>query len=369
MIVIPFCTIALISTDLTATEFKPALSIGAGNSSNVSKLIKGTSGAYYKLNPTFDLEYLAADSLVINLQAVAALRRYFDNKIGPLANENSEEVRSTLIWFVNEHFEFGGDIGILKSDSRSPVQISSGESIAEVQRFAGPDAYFYGAWVKDSYEVELGTTFKYRDYSTLLSDRGNAFENDSRTYGAILKLNYKLNNKIKVLLRTLLNEKKYLYRSADFTDGAASNSATPNPILKETSKDFSFGIEYVFDNLKLETTPGYRYQKDRIFGARDSKTWKIQQKISVAINKKVDVMPSFSISEERFVRFRSNPEVNPFGNEMRKDVDINIKTNLKYKFSENYACDFQYSFTRKSSNYANSSYSEHDIYGGISIKL
>jgi hypothetical protein len=189
IILFPFCAVALISTDLIATEFKSAVSIGAGNSSNVSKLSEGTSGAYYKINPTFELEYLPADSLVLNLQAAASLKRFFDNKIGPLANENNEEVRSTLIWFVNEQFEFGGDIGILKSDSRSPVQISSGESIAEVQRFAEPDAYFYGAWIKDSYEAELGTNFKYRDYSTLLSDRGNAFENDSRSYGVNLKLN------------------------------------------------------------------------------------------------------------------------------------------------------------------------------------
>ena len=98
------CVITLISASLRAVEIKPGLGIATGSSSNVAKLNEGTSGTYYKLNPTLDMAFLPSDSLVLNLQATASLKHFFYNQICPMANENKEEMRSTLIWFSTEIF-------------------------------------------------------------------------------------------------------------------------------------------------------------------------------------------------------------------------------------------------------------------------
>jgi hypothetical protein len=363
--IVMICSLPISS--LKAVELKSELALATGNTSNVEKLSEGTSGVFYRLNPSLGLEFQPLDALVLNFQANAKIKKYFDKKISNVASDENEEIRGTFIWLASDSFEFGSDIGVVRSESSAPVQISTSQSNAEIQKFLEPNGYFYGAWFHDPFEIELGLNTRYRDYSTLLSDRGNFFENDYRNNGLSFKVNYSFNKRIKFKTQISLDKKKYLYRPADFSDGAASNSTSPNPILKESSKEITFGVEYVINGVKLETIAGYRYQKDRVFGARDSNLLKVVQKMSFNLSDKFDWSPGLNLSEEKFKKFRSNPEVNPFGNTMRKDINLSVKNEFKYKINTKYSISAGYIYSRKYSNYANSSYYDHEISTGLSI--
>lgn len=355
--------------DASGLQVKPSVAISVGSSSNVGKLNNESSGTYGKVSPTLSFEYLPSDAVVLNLQINGEFKQFSETATRTIGDEKNGEIRSAGIWFINDTWEIGGDIGAFYTENRLPVQVSSTETSAQIQKYIEPDSRLYLAWVGDKFSVETGASAKLRQYSTTTEDRGNAYRNDSDTFGSDIKIGYALAESFKLSARALIEDKKYKERRADFSDGAASNPASPHPILRETANEIGIAADYTFGKLKLTSTPTIRFNKDRVFGARDSETLKFQQKIIIPIGKKLTWSPGFTVSEERFSRFRSNPEGDPFGSPLRKDLDLKVISPVKYTLKENIQINAEYGFSRKDSNYANSSYSDHAVSAGFTVSM
>lgn len=353
----------------SALQWKPSVSLTLGSSSNVGKLQNETPGTYGKVSPSLGIEYASSDTVVLTSQLSADLKQYTAQDTKPLGDESNYEFRNLGIWFPSDTWEIGGDLGAVYTQNSLPIQMSSTQTTALEQKYLEPDMRIYAAWSRNKLSFESGASAKARSYSTLLEDRGNSYHNDFSQYGVDLKTGYSISGSYKVSLRGSLENRKYSERPADFTDGAASNPATPLPVLEESASEFNLINEYSVGNVKMVSTPGVRFTKDKIFGARDSQTWKFQQKIAVPFSERFNWAPSFTVSQESFSRFRSDPDVDPFGSPIRKDLDLKISSPFKYSLSRTIQIVADYSFTRKDSNYANSSYSEHAVSTGFSVSM
>lgn len=350
-------------------QWKPSVSMTLGSSSNVGKLQNETPGTYGKVSPSLGLEYAPSDTVVLTSQLSADLRQYTAQDTKPLGDESNYEFRNLGIWFPNDAWEIGGDLGAVYTQNSLPVQVSSTQTTALEQRYLEPDMRLYAAWSRNNLSFEGGSSGKARTYSTLLEDRGNSYHNDFSQYGVDLKTAYSISSSYKISLRGALENRKYRERPADFTDGAASNPATPLPVLEESASEFNLINEYSIGKVKLVSTPGVRFNKDKIFGARDSQAWKLQQKVAIPFSERFSWTPAFTLSQESFTRFRSDPDVDPFGSPLRKDLDLKISSPFKYSLSRTMQILADYTFTRKDSNYANSSYSEHAVSTGLSVSM
>lgn len=350
-------------------QIKPSLTVGGGKTSNVGKLQIETPGTFGKVSPSLSFEYTPSDAVVVNTQLSADLKQYSDEKSKALADEKSGELRAAIIWFATDSWEFGGDLGASYTENKLPVQISSSETAAQSQKYLEPDSRIYAAWASDKIILETGLTAKNRQYSTTIDDRGNTFYNNYNQIAADLKFSYSFSKNFKLSIRNLIEDKKYQEKPADFSDGAASVSTSPNPILEETATEHSLIAEYNFGKTKFVTTPGIRINKDRVFGARDSQALKLQQKMNLPITSKLSWAPAISISKEKFSKFHSDPENDPFNSPLREDSDFKITSPLKYALQNNIQINLEYGFLKKDSNYANSSYTDTTISTGLTISM
>ena len=357
------------SEGASSLQIKPSVGISVGSSSNVGKLNQDSSGTYGRVSPSLSLEYLPSDSVVLNFQINGDVKRYSEDSARTIGDEKNGEARLSGIWFINDTWEFGGDLGGYYSENRLPVQISSTETSAQIQKYTEPDSRLYLAWIGEKLSVETGANAKLRTYSTTVDDRENTFHNDFDSFSGDVKVGYSFAEAFKLSLKVLIEDKQYKERRADFSDGAASNPLSPHPILRETANEFGVVADYQIGKLKLTSTPAVRLNKDRIFGARDSQTLKFQQKIMIPIGAKLSWSPGFTLSQESFERFRSNPEGDPFGSPLRRDLDLKLTSPFKYTLKQNLQVNAEYGFSRKDSNYANSSYSEHTVSAGLTVSM
>lgn len=350
-------------------QIKPSVSLLVGSSSNVGKLQSETAGSYGKVSPALGFEFAPSDAVVFTTQLNADIKQYSSPETRLLADETNAEIRNLGIWFLTENWEFGGDLGATYAENRIPVQLTDTQTAAQEQKYTEPDGRVYLAWTKEELSFEGGFSAKVRNYSTLMNDRGNTFHNDFDVFGGDLKAGYSISDNLKVSLRGSIENRTYKEKPADFTDGAPSNSANPLPILQETSNELSLITEYGWGKVKLSSAPTLRLNKDRIFGARDSKTWKFQQKATIPFSGKLTWSPGVTISQESFDRFRSDPLNDPYGSPLRKDMDLRVSSPFKYSFNSSLQLLAEYVFSRKDSNYANSSYVEHAVSTGLSVSM
>lgn len=353
----------------SSLQFKPAIDLLVGTSSNVGKLQNATAGSYGKASPSIGVEYAPSETVVLTSQLSADLKQYSAQDTQAIGNESRAELRNLGIWFLSEKWEVGGDLGASYSDSLLPVQVSSTQTTAEQQKYLEPDSRVYGAWTGEKLAAETGISVKSRSYSTLLEDRGNSYHNDFNQFAGDIKFGYNLSKTSKISIKGLVEDRKYKERPADFTDGAASNPASPLPILEENAAELSAVAETTIGKVKLTSTPAIRFNKDKVFGARDSQTLKFQQKAIIPFSDRFSWTPTFSISQESFTRFRSSPEVDPFGSPLRRDLNLKASSPFKYRVSKFVQVLAEYSFSRLDSNYADSSYSEHAVSMGLGISM
>ena len=353
----------------SSIQVKPSVGISVGSSSNVGKLNQDSSGSYGRISPSLSMEYLPTDSVVLNFQVSGDVKRYSEDSARTIGDEKSGDARLAGIWFINETWEFGGDLGGYYTENRLPVQISSTETSAQIQKYTEPDSRLYLAWVGEKLSVETGANTKLRRYSTTVDDRGNTFHNDFDSLSGDVNIGYTFMDAFKLSLKALIEDKQYKERRADFSDGAASNPLSPHPILRETANEFGVVADYQIGKLKLSSAPVLRLNKDRIFGARDSQVLKFHQKIVIPIGGKLTWSPGLTFSQENFERFRSNPEGDPFGSPLRRDLDLKVTSPFKYALKENLQVNAEYGFSKKDSNYANSSYSEHTVSAGLTVSM
>lgn len=350
-------------------QIESSLSLGGGTTTNAARLLNETPGTYTTVSPSFSLEHSPSDSLAINAELNVDLKQFSDEKAKNLANEMMGEARGAFIWFASEFWEIGGDIGATYAENRLPVQISSTETTAQAQKYLEPDSRFYAAWISDKMTFESGVSAKKRNYWTTMEDRGNIFHNDYEQVGADFKASYTFHKDFKLSLRSLIENKQYKEKAADFSDGAASSAASPNPTLQETSTEYNIIADYTLGKIKLSTMPGIRLNKDRIFGAKDSQTLKLQQKMIISLSNNLSWSPTVSYTREDFNKFRSNPEGDPTHSPLREDSDIKFSSPLKYSLRKDTILSFDYGFSKKESNYANNSYSETTISTALAISM
>ena len=350
-------------------QFKPAVDFLVGTSSNVGRLKNATAGSYGKASPSIGLEYAPSETFVLTSQLSADLKKYSAQDTQAIGNESRAELRNVGIWFLSDKWEIGGDLGGSYADSLLPTQVTATQTTAQQQKYLEPDGRLYGAWMGEKLSVESGISAKSRSYSTLLEDRGNSFHNNFDQFGGDVKFGFSFSKTSKISFKGLLENRKYKEKPADFTDGAASNSASPLPTLEENATELSVSGEMSIGKVKITSTPAIRFNKDKIFGARDSQTLKFQQKFLVPFSDHFTWAPTFSISQESFTRFRSDPDVDPFGSPLRRDLNLKASSPFKYRVSKLVQVLAEYSFSRLDSNYANSSFSEHAVSMGLGVSM
>ena len=350
-------------------DVKANFSYSFGQTSNVAKLSKDEAGAYNLIKPTLSLEGSSSDSFSYNMDFGAELKKYTEQAAEALGNESSIDARVSSIWFLNDSWELGGDVGAYRVKNKLPVQLSSTETTSQDQEYFEPDARLYLSWIGENLTVEGGASASYRDYKTTLIDRGNVFYNDYEQYGVDVKVGREFDEQFSLYTKAVINRRQYKERPADFTDGAPSLVASPLPQLEEVSSEISIVAEYKLGKVKLTTTPSIKLSDDKVFGARDSETIKIQQKFSIPITAKVVWAPSFIFSNEKFSQFRSDPENLPSTSPLREDSETKIASSLSYTFKKDIVGNIDYGFTNKKSNYAGSSYEEQTIAAGIAISM
>lgn len=357
--------------DLTSTfvDLKPAVSLSGGASSNVGKLNTATSGSFFKVSPSLAAEFTPSDSLVLNGQISGDFKKYSGSLQRKIGDERTYEGRISSLYFIDEDWEFGGDIGYTDIENRIAVQTSLTETGAIVQRYNEPDAQLFLARSKDGFSVEASGGGKIRRYSTKLEDRGNLFHNDYDFSLGSIKIGYEFAKDFKISQKTSVENKQYKERPADFTDGAASLSSAPHPVLRETAKEFSLIGEFKILGVKFITTPSIRFNKDRVFGARDSEVKKIQQKVVLPVFPRVTLSPTITYSKEDFDRFRSLPDTNPLNSPLREESEWKLSVPLKVTLKEGIQVNADYGFTKKDSNYASSSYTEQAGFVGVTLEI
>ncbi len=350
-------------------ELNADVGLVVGTSSNIGKLSTPTSGNYLKISPSVGAEYLLSEVTVLNTALSADLKRFTDGASKNLGNESKAEARFTLIGFLGEQWELGGDLGGIYSAGRVPLQITSTETAALEQRYFEPDSRLYAAWTKGAYSAEAGASGKIRRYSTITEDRGNTFKNDYTSYGLDLKLKRVFSKAFSLSVKGVLENKTYSERPADFSDGAASPIGASHPFLEESSGEGSLVAEYRVGKLVFVTTPSYRKNKDRIFGARDSGTFRIQEKMTLPISKSLTFSPTASYARESFDHFRADPEANILGGALRTDSEWRVSVPMKYSVTRSISVSAAYDFVQKDSNYAGSSYSDHSVSTGVTVSM
>lgn len=352
-----------------SVQLKPSIIVGGGTSSNVGRLRVEEGGTFVRISPLLEADIAASDSLVFSSSLGGDFKRFTRQAAKGIGDESSGDFRSLALYFLNESWELGGDLGASYSDSKSPYQKSSSETSAQEQRYFQPQGRIFLSWQGTLLGIEGGASGKSRSYSTITSDRGNSFKGDFDQAGFDFKVTAPLGALIKLSGKAAFESKNYKERPADFTDGAASTQASPHPVLRESAKDFSLGVEVGHEGFKSVTAPGFRSAKDRVFGARDSSTWRLSQVFAISLARKVAWNPSFSLSRETFERFRSAPEVDPLGSPLRKDLELKASSPFKISVGKNTQLLAEYAFSRRDSNYANSSYSDHTLSMGISLTM
>lgn len=353
----------------SSVQLKPSITVGGGSSSNVGRLRVEEGGTFARISPLLEADISVSDSVVVSSSVGGDFKRFTNQAAKGIGDESSGDFRSLVLYFLNESWELGGDIGASYSDSKSPYQKSSSETSAQEQRYFQPQGRVFLSWQGSLLGIEGGASGKNRSYSTVTNDRGNSFKGDFDQTGFDFKITAPLGALVKLSGKAAFESKNYKDRPADFTDGAASTQASRHPILQESAKDFTLGVEVGNDSFKSTTSPGFRSTKDRIFGARDSSTWKLSQVFAITVARKVSWNPAISLSRESFERFRSAPEVDPFGSPLRKDLDFKASSPFKISVGKNTQLLAEYAFSRRDSNYANSSYSDHTLSAGISLSM
>ena len=363
-------TTEIIDNEITESKLQSSLGVNFGTSNNVGRLSTQIAGTYSKINPSITYERSFGDTTLINSELSMDFKRYLEKNSAELGDEQSFELTTTALSFLTENLELGGDLVLRQIKNSIPMQMNDADTNAIFQEYIEPDLRVNLMWsLQENIAIEQGLSVVSRKNSEILLDRGNSFYNDFVATGGDLKLTFELSPYLKVSVKGILEDKRYSEKPADYTDGAASGPVAANPTLYEISNEYLVFLETEVGKVKLVTIPAYRINKDKIYGARDSNTFRIQQKIIMAISRKLSWSATIAMSEEKFTQFRSAPESNPFGGDFRTDTEIKISSPIKYSINEQFQIMAEYVSIRKDSNYANSSYSEQVLSAGINLLL
>ena len=352
----------------TSWVFRPEASVTFGYSSNAPLIQSPTSGAFTKLNPSLAIEYAPTDTFLTIGTFNGNLKYYPESSVGGIANEYGGSARVDVIGYVGDNWEIGGKTSIGFLETRSPV-VGSTTVESQLQRYFNPEARVFGALLLDDWTFELGTRFNTRRYTTTTFDiQGNVFKNSYNELEATALVSRRFSKNTKAYLRSSFGRRFYLDRMAEFSDGLPAFIGTELPRLSTQVNKHEAELKYKLFSLDFSSSLGAEFEKDLVFGARDSTKLNLQQKITIRLPYRFSLEPSISLSRQKFSNFRSNLN-DPQNSDLRLDWEQHASLPINFEVTKQMIVQAKYSFNNKNSNYNLQDYTEHLFETGLNVQF
>ncbi|MGE0634749.1 MAG: hypothetical protein AB7O96_20215 [Pseudobdellovibrionaceae bacterium] len=352
----------------SSTKLSPSVTLGIGSTSNATLLNNPTPGTFTKVSPSFLIDYSPLEDLLVTGSLEGTLKHFPDSQMSELANEHSIDAKTDVAWFLNDNWELGSNLSFLFLENHIPT-VGADSVSAQRQKYYQPELRLYAAWNEDAWSAELGMGSSPRRYLTTTTDiQGNLFKNsydDSKVDG---KVGYRFSKETRLGFKSTLEQKKYQERMAEFTDGLPVTVGSTNPNLVTVTQDNELQLKTKVRTIDLNSILGLRFEKDQVFGARDSVRYKFKQKAAISLPYRLSLEPEVSISRQDYSNFRSDVN-DPKNSPLRTDWDTQVGTTLKWPMRQSITLSMQYAYNRKSTNYAIENYIEHVIETGMGMQF
>lgn len=355
------------SSGAGAVVFKPSAGIAFGATSNATLLSAPTPGTYGRVTPSITAEFTPSDSFFVTSSIEASFKRFSDSTVDLLANGSGASARAETAWSLDDVWEIGGNLSLGYLQGHIPVVNGTGLS-AIPQQYYEPEARIYGAWLGDFWSFELGTSGTTRQYDTVTYDiQGNSYRNTYSEIGVDGKAGYRWSRNLKAQLKSSLARRFYRERMAEFSDGLPVFIGATHPALVTLVQDNELQIKSKVASVSLTPTLGVRFEKDLIYGARDSVQLKMRGKAAIPLSGGLVLEPEAAFSRQAFSTFRADPVSNSRSSALRVDWEGRLVGALRYPVSKVVAAHAQYSASRKASNYSAENYVEQAVEAGMSV--
>ncbi|MGE3680212.1 MAG: hypothetical protein AB7G93_00710 [Bdellovibrionales bacterium] len=353
----------------SSVKLSPSVTVGVGSTSNATLLNNPTPGAYTKIGPSLLVDYSPREDLLVTGSLEGALKYFPDSQVSQLANEQSVDAKTDVAWFINENWEAGSNVSFLFLENHIPT-VGADSVSAQLQKYYQPELRLYGALNGDRWSTEVGVGASPRRYLTTTTDiQGNIFKNSYDASKLDGRIGYRFSQDTRLGFKFSVEQKKYLERMAEFTDGLPVTPGSANPNLATLAQDNELQLKTKAYTTNFNSTLGIRFEKDQIFGARDSVRYRFKQKAIVPLSNRLSLEPEVAISRQNYSNFRSDPINDPKNSPLRTDWDTQLGSSLKWAVLQNMTLSMQYAYNRKSTNYELENYTEHVIETGMGMQF
>lgn len=349
--------------------FKPSAAITVGSTTNATLLTTPTAGAYGRVTPSISAEYTPSDSFFASSTVEGSLKRFSDPAVGPLANESRASAKVDLAWNLDDAWELGSNLSFNYLQNHIPVV--GGITVEAIpQQYYQPDGRIYGAWIGDSWSLEGGAGGTTRRYDTTTFDlQGNTYRNTYNEIRADGKVGYRWSKDFKLQLKSSLERRSYQERMAEFSDGLPAFPGTIHPLLSILTQDNELQLKSRLSSVTFSPVIGIRFEKDLVYGARDSVQLKARGKVAIPLPWTLTLESEATLSRQAFSTFRADPINDPKNSPLRVDWEGRLGTALKLPLTRVIVAQAQYTVNRKLSNYASENYLEQVIETGMNMQF
>lgn len=349
--------------------FKPAAAVTVGSTTNATLLTTPTPGTFGRVTPSIGMEYAPSDSFFASSTIEGSLKRFSDATVGPLANENRASAKVDVAWTLDDSWELGSNLSFNHLENHIPVV--GGTTVEAIpQQYYQPDGRLYGAWLGETWSFEAGAGGTIRRYDTTTFDlQGSTYRN---TYNALIadgKIGYRWSKDLKLHLKSSLERRSYQERMAEFSDGLPAFPGTTHPLLSLLTQDNELQLRTRLSSVTLSPVIGIRFEKDLVYGARDSVQLKARGKVAVPLPWTLALESEAALSRQAFSTFRADPLNDPKNSALRVDWEGRLSAALKLPLSRVVVAQAQFAVNRKLSNYASENYLEQVIETGMNMQF
>jgi len=326
-------------------------------------------GTYGRVTPSVTAEYAPSDLFFVTSVIEGSLKRFADSTVGPLANESRASAKSDIAWSVNDFLEIGS--GLSFSYLQNNVPVFGGINVEAIpQQYYQPEGRLYGAWIGDAWSFEAGAGGTTRRYDTTTFDlQGNIYRSTYNEIKVDGRTGYRLSKDFKLQLKSSLERRSYQERMGEFSDGLPAFPGTTHPLLSILTQDNELQLKSRLSSVTFSPVIGIRFEKDLVYGARDSVQFKARAKAAIPLLWGLTLEPEAALSRQVFSSFRADPINDPKNSAIRADWDGRLTTALKLPVTRIIVAQAQYTLNRKLSNYAFENYLEQVIETGMNMQF
>ena len=349
--------------------FKPSAAVTVGSTTNATLLTSPTAGTYGRVTPSIGTEYTPSDSFFASSTIEGSLKRFSDPSVGPLANESRASAKVDVAWSLDDAWELGSNLSFNYLQNHIPVV--GGTTVEAIpQQYSQPDGRLYGAWIGEAWSFEAGAGGTTRRYDTTTIDlQGNTYRNTYNAVSADGKIAYRWSKDLKLHLKSSLERRSYQGRMAEFSDGLPAFPGTAHPLLSVLTQDNELQLRSRFSSITLSPVIGIRFEKDLVYGARDSVQLKARAKAAIPLPWTLALESEAALSRQAFSTFRADPLNDPKNSPLRVDWEGRLSTVLKLPLTRVIVAQAQFAVNRKLSNYASENYLEQVIETGMNMQF